>query len=74
MEAQGSTSMHPENEKIVRRTMAQTNHNQDDASAKEVYHSPQLGKLGKVVDLTFTSAPPPFSGSDGGSFPNMYAS
>lgn len=41
---------------------------------KQNYHEPNLKNLGSVSELTLTSSPPPFSGSDGGSFPNNYAS
>ena len=39
---------------------------------KKPYHAPQLRKLGSVRDVTRTTNT--FSGSDGGTFPNNYAS
>ena len=41
---------------------------------KKPYHTPELKELGNVCDLTSTNSPPPFSGSDGGSFPTNYSS
>ncbi len=41
---------------------------------KQTYHSPVFQEIGDIKELTQTNSPPPFSGSDGGSFPNIYAS
>ncbi len=54
--------------------MPETNEIQAIADDKESYSAPKLRALGSVSELTLTNSPPPFSGSDGGSFPNMYAS
>lgn len=54
--------------------MSQTTSNQANTANQKEYHTPKLRKFGNVSDLTLTNAPPPFSGNDGGSFPNFYAS
>ncbi len=43
-------------------------------SDKKAYHTPKFNTYGNIAELTQTSSPPPFSGNDGGSFPNNYAS
>ncbi len=45
-----------------------------ESKEKKTYHSPVFEEIGDIKDLTQTNAPPPFTGNDGGSFPNMYAS
>ena len=48
--------------------------NQSDLTDKKAYHTPKLSSFGNMADLTQTNAPPPFTGNDGGSFPNNYGS
>ena len=43
-------------------------------AARKAYHAPTLQCYGDVQQLTLSSPGPPFSGNDGGSFPNIYAS
>lgn len=54
--------------------MPKTDQDQNEILEKQDYHAPSFQNLGSVSELTLTSSPPPFSGSDGGSFPNNYAS
>lgn len=54
--------------------MSESIQDQNITTEKQDYHAPAFQQLGSVSELTQTSSPPPFSGADGGSFPNNYAS
>jgi hypothetical protein len=53
--------------------MSQTTPNPVTAANKKAYHTPQLRKFGKISELTFSNSSPSVN-TDGGSFPNRYAS
>lgn len=57
---------------MSQKTTNQATTNQVTTTNKKPYHTPQLKKLGDVSDLTLTTSS--FSGSDGGSGINQYAS